>query len=149
MTDKKIVFFIFLFIIIFSLIIFMNKDNEKQAKVCFKDNCFEAEIAKTIKEKKTGLMFRKELDLDKGMFFVYDKQDIYSFWMKNVLIPLDIIWINENKEIVFIKENALPCKEKSCFFIKPDKQAKYILEINSGISKKIGLKIGDKLDINF
>ena len=61
------------------------------------------------------------------------------------LIPLDIIWINENGEIIFIKENAQSCKDYFCPSISPDKKAKYVLEINGGIAKEIGLAIGDEV----
>ena len=92
-----------------------------------------------------GLMFREKMDADKGMLFIFEKEGEYPFWMKNTLIPLDIIWINEDKEVVFISENAQPCNEEySCSSINPGNNAKYVLEINGGISEKIGLKIGDK-----
>ena len=67
--------------------------------------------------------------------------------MKNTLIPLDIIWINTNKEIVFIKENVQPCGESLCQSINPAKSAKYVLEINGGISKEIGLSVGQKANL--
>jgi hypothetical protein len=117
---------------------------ENRGKVCFNDNCFNVEVAKTAKELENGLMFRKQIDQDRGMLFVFEEEQIYPFWMKNTLIPLDIIWIDENNEIVFIKNNAEPCKELNCENINPKVNAKYVLEINAGISKNIGLKIGDK-----
>ena len=121
---------------------------EKTTRVCFEDNCFDVELALKPEEQKRGLMFIEHLDLNKGMLFVFKKEGKYSFWMKNTLIPLDIIWINKNKEVVFISENTQPCKESSCFSIKPSENAKYVLEINGGISKKIGLIIGDKIDLD-
>lgn len=96
-------------------------------------------------ERSRGLMYREGLDSDKGMLFIFEKEGEYPFWMKNTLISLDIIWINENKEVVFISENAQPCSEEySCPSISPGKNAKYVLEINGGTSERIGLKIGDK-----
>jgi uncharacterized membrane protein (UPF0127 family) len=106
------------------------------------------ELSKTEEELKRGLMFRKELSLDSGMLFVFDKEKIYPFWMKNTLIPLDIIWLNEEKEIVFISKNTPPCLENNCKSILPDKESKYVLEINGGVSDKINLEIGDKLIFN-
>jgi len=64
------------------------------------------------------------------------------------LIPLDIIWINSSNEVVFLNENTQPCKENTCPVISTDKKAKYVLEINAGISKEIGLMVGDRLEIN-
>ena len=64
---------------------------------------------------KNGLMFRENMDSDRGMLFIFEKEGEYPFWMKNTLIPLDIIWINKDKEVVFISENAQPCEEgKPC-----------------------------------
>ncbi|MFH1656519.1 MAG: DUF192 domain-containing protein [Candidatus Nealsonbacteria bacterium] len=152
-NKKMVVIILFLVLIIFGLIIFMNankdinEDNQKQAQVCFQNNCFKVELAQTAQDRKNGLMFREKMDLDKGMFFIFENSGNYSFWMKNVLISLDIIWIDENKEVVFIKENALPCKEETCLSINPNKQAKYVLEVNAEVVKQTGLKIGDKLDI--
>ena len=112
-------------------------------RVCFKDKCFNVEIADTNEERSKGLMFRDHLGLDKGMLFVFDKEDKYDFWMKNMKIPLDIIWINKNKEVVYMHKNTPPCPENVCFSIVPNKEAKYVLEINSGVTDKLGLNIGD------
>ncbi len=122
---------------------------KKRGKVCFKDNCFNVDISITLEERSRGLMFKESLDINQGMLFIFDKNDIHSFWMKNTLISLDIIWINEEKEIVFIKEMASPCEEKFCTTINPLVLARYALEINGGLSRKIGLQIGDKISIEY
>ena len=90
-------------------------------------------------------MFRKELAQNRGMLFIFEKEDIYPFWMKNTFIPLDIIWINADKEVVFLSKDNPPCKEISCLSINPQRPAKYVLEVNAGAIDKIGLKLGDKL----
>ena len=92
-------------------------------------------------------MYRKSLERNKGMIFVFKEEGVRSFWMKNTLIPLDMVWINENKEVVDIFKNVQPCKEK-CKKITSDKKAKYVLEINAGQTESINLKIGDKLDFD-
>jgi len=117
---------------------------KKQA--CFNNHCFKVEIAKTSTQRSRGLMFRKSLDEDKGMLFVYDKEGEYSFWMKSTLIPLDIIWFNKDKEIVFISKDTQPCIEDECQPIYPNTNAQYVLEINSGLTDKLNMNIGDKLD---
>ena len=119
----------------------------EQNQVCFGARCFFVELAKTNAEKEKGLMYRKELDRDKGMLFIYEKEGVYPFWMKNTLIPLDIIWINENKEVVFIAQNVQPCKSLLCPSVVPIAKAKYVLEINAGLCQEIGLKVGDQLKI--
>jgi hypothetical protein len=145
--NKKLIFIIIIFVAILA-IIFVIRKNKKQNRVCFKDNCFDVELAITDEEQMRGLMFRNYLDPKRGMLFVFGGESESSFWMKNTLIPLDIIWINENKEVVFISENTQPCKEDFCPTINPNQKAKYVLEINAGISKEIGLKVGDELEIS-
>ena len=144
------------FIVLFLILIFLSlhsfyvyKKGSLSERVCFQENCFSVEIANTPPKRAQGLMFRKKLDEDKGMFFIFPKQGNYNFWMKNTLISLDIIWIDQEGKIVFIKRNVLPCKENPCKSIKPDVLAKYVLEINAGKAKAIDLKIGDKLSFNF
>lgn len=121
--------------------------NDNLNEVCFKSTCFQVEIADNSQLRQQGLMYRTQLDADKGMFFIFDEEGIYPFWMKNTLIPLDIIWINENKEVVYIENKAQPCKQDICKSYNPNKEAKYVLEINAGLSDKIGLKINSKLEL--
>jgi uncharacterized membrane protein (UPF0127 family) len=139
----SIFLFIFLIIILLSTELFKGKQNQ----VCFKNYCFDVELALTPEEMSRGLMFRDHLDANQGMIFVFDKERDYQFWMENTMIPLDIIWIDENREVVFISENAQPCKEYSCPVIEPAKNAKYVLEINGGVSGNIGLKPKDEIDL--
>jgi len=117
-------------------------------KVCFGARCFFIELAKTNAEKERGLAYREQLDKDKGMLFIFDKEGIYPFWMKNTLIPLDIIWIDSGSKVVLMSENAQPCKSLICPSIIPPAKARYVLEINAGICKEIGLKLGDELIIS-
>jgi uncharacterized membrane protein (UPF0127 family) len=118
-----------------------------QSKVCFKKHCFYVELAQTPAEKMKGLMFREHLASDRGMLFVYEEERARSFWMKNSLIPLDIIWINQNREVVLISEDIPPCEKDPCPTISPDVKAKYVLEINARKARRVGLRLGDKLDI--
>jgi len=118
---------------------------EREERVCFEEDCFYVELAQTPEQRNRGLMFRNKLEENRGMLFVFDHEGVYSFWMKNTFIPLDIIWLNENKEVVYIEKNAQPCLEDKCPSFKPDKEAKYVLEINGGMVDKIGLKLGDYL----
>jgi hypothetical protein len=73
-----------------------------------------AEIADTFSKRKQGLMFRKDLPSDRGMLFFYPKPGGYRIWMKNCFISLDILWLNSNKEIIELKENAPPCHTDPC-----------------------------------
>ena len=115
---------------------------------CFKGNCLLLEVAQTPQELEKGLMYREKLDKDKGMLFVFGKEDIYPFWMKNTLIPLDMVWMDADKKIVFIAQDVQPCKTTICQTVVPLKSAKYVLEVNSGICQELGLKMGDELKIS-
>ena len=145
---KKIIFIILLPIILTTIgLIILESRNKKEKEVCFKNNCFKVELAVTLVEQERGLMFRKNLKQDEGMLFVFKEEGEHPFWMKDTLIPLDIIWINQNKEVVFISENTQPCSENQCASINPDKKAQYVLELKGGTSQNINLTVGDKIDI--
>jgi len=124
-----------------------NNNPKIVSEVCFENNCFNIEIADTAQERETGLMNREYLTPTSGMLFVFDQAGIYNFWMKNTLIPLDMIWIDENNKIIFIKENAQPCKTEQCETFGPDEKAKYILEINGGLVGGMELKVDDLIEI--
>lgn len=137
-------------IIICLLLIFAyGISGSKHASVCFESNCFDVSLPLTSEERSRGLMFVEHLDDDKGMLFVFDRSGIYPFWMKNTLIPLDIIWIDSNSSVVFISRDTQPCESMTCDSISPEKQASYVLEINAGISYRIGLEVGDKMIIEY
>lgn len=139
--------FLFALLIVVSRVIFLNQKTEKSiGQVCFDNYCFKVELVKTQEEISRGLMFRKNLEQDRGMLFIFQEEGEYAFWMKNTLIPLDIIWINQNREVIFIKKNFQPCAGENCETVKPDKKAKYVLELIAGTIDRIGLKIGDKLE---
>lgn len=134
---------------IFILILSWNAHADlNHSRVYFKDHCFYVELAQTADEKTRGLMFREHLNPDRGMFFIFEDEGEYSFWMKNTLIPLDIIWINKNKEAVFISRDTQPCKTEPCPTINPGIKAKYVLELNGGTAEKIGLTVGDRLEFD-
>ena len=134
---------VILFISILFLIVFIVP--KEKNKVCFNKNCFNVEIVSSQEELSTGLMFRKSLNENSGMLFIFPEENFHSFWMKNTLIPLDIIWINSDNEIVFIKHNAQPCLENDCENFTSNEKALYVLELNSGIANEIGLEVGDNV----
>jgi len=113
--------------------------------VCIEKNCFHTEIASTPAEREYGLMNRTSMPEQSGMIFIFEKEDSYSFWMKDTLIPLDMIRIDSGMNIVGIEE-ATPCTgpDASCTIYNPGKPASYVLEINYGISKKLGIQTGQK-----
>ena len=125
------------------------------SEVCFASpagrqgkKCFLVELALTQPEQETGLMNRTSLDDNKGMLFVFGKENIYPFWMKNTLISLDMIWIGANHKVVFIGENEQPCKKDPSSVITPSSRAEYVLEVNAGQAESSGIKLGDLAKFN-
>ena len=125
-----------------------NSQQYSSGSVCIMENCFQVELAKTEAQREKGLMYEKELDKDRGMLFIFDKEGIYPFWMKNTLISLDMLWIDNSNKVVFINQNTEPCKSLFCPSVVPLVKANYVLEINAGISKNLGIKIGDIIELN-
>lgn len=117
--------------------------------VIIKEKVFQVELAKTETQKYKGLMYRDKLEQNNGMLFIFNKEKIYPFWMKNTLIPLDIIWINSNNKVVFISQNTQPCKSLICPQILSNINAKYVLEINAGLCEKLNLQVGDQIEIKY
>jgi hypothetical protein len=94
-------------------------------------------------------MYREKLDANAGMLFIFEQEGSYGFWMKNTLIPLDIIWLDKTKKVVYIKKNALPCSGDPCPVFQPQHNAFYVLEVNAGIVDEIGLAEGDYLTFHY
>ncbi|HYE49115.1 MAG TPA: DUF192 domain-containing protein [Azospirillaceae bacterium] len=103
---------------------------------------FTVEMAITPEQQERGLMFRKSLSDDAGMLFVKEQPETASFWMKNTFIPLDMIFIAENGVITNIHANAEP---KSLKPIYAATAVTGILEINGGLSAKLGIRPGDRV----
>lgn len=100
------------------------------------------EIADDSEKIQKGLMFREKLPENQGMLFIFDEERKYSFWMMNMKINLDMIWLDSNGKVVHIVEDAAPCIDSAhtsqCTY-NPDEPAKYVLEVNSGFVKKHGI----------
>jgi uncharacterized membrane protein (UPF0127 family) len=103
------------------------------------------EIADSDEKRAMGLMFRKSLPYTSGMLFIFDTEDFHSFWMKNTLIPLDILWLDKEFRIKYYYQNVQPCKSNPCSSYSPLIKALYVLEVNAGFIKKENLKLDDKL----
>lgn len=110
---------------------------------------FKVEIADSDKERMKGLSNRNSLNDNNGMLFIFESKGKYSFWMKEVEFPLDIIFISDDT-IVDIVKNAPPQKEVkgSLPIYTPQKEANYVLEIKGGLSDRYSIKTGDKIKIN-
>jgi uncharacterized protein len=124
------------------------QSTNKNATARINNKTFKLEIADTPAAQQKGLSGRDSLAQDQGMLFVFDKADYYSFWMKNMKFPIDIIFIRGDK-IVSISKNAVAPKsaDASLPIYKPEAPVDKVLEINSGLSDKHNIKKGDKVEI--
>jgi hypothetical protein len=104
-------------------------------------HAFTVELAATPDTRRQGLMHRRELAQDAGMLFIFERRGPRSFWMKNTLIALDMLFLVGDGRIVYIHHNAQP---HSLTAISPA-AAVAVLEINGGLSRRLGIKVGDQV----
>lgn len=105
---------------------------------------FAVEVAASSQDQARGLMFRTEMGADEGMIFPREENPRQSsFWMRNTVLPLDIIFIGTDRRILNIAENAVPYSEES---VPSDGVAGAVLELNGGRTAELGIKAGDKVD---
>jgi uncharacterized membrane protein (UPF0127 family) len=100
---------------------------------------FRVEVAASLEEQARGLMFRTEMGADEGMLFPYDPPRVLSFWMKNTVIPLDLIFIGPDKRVINVAANATPYSEDQ---IWSDAPAIAVLELNGGRAAQLGIGPG-------
>lgn len=153
-------------VIIFGLVIFSSCKEEKTSNsedkvvISFKKEgvlklkkadsdsiikTLDIEFANNEYEIQTGLMYRTKLETNHGMLFIFPDVQMRSFYMKNTKIPLDIIYIDEDQTIVSFQKNAKPFDETS---LPSDAPAKYVLEINGGLSDEWLLEVGDRIEFS-
>lgn len=103
---------------------------------------FSVEVADDAAERAQGLMFRKSMSTGAGMLFVYDSPQAMSFWMRNTLIPLDLLFIDSRGVVQHIHENAVPLDETAIY---GGENLLSVLEINGGLARRMGIKTGSEL----
>ena len=139
---------IFIYLLIFICLSFssINADEIKFKKTFItiktedSEYVFNVEIAKTALERNRGLMYREQLKQNEGMLFIYPEKQIIKMWMKNTLIPLDMIFIDENGKIIEIFKMTIP---KDLTPIGPEVNLKGVLEINGGLTSYLNINLGD------
>lgn len=123
-----------------------NPAMDKFVKVYLPGNIsITAELAVTDEERQQGLMFRDRLNPDQGMLFVFEEEGFYSFWMKNMKFPIDILWLDGEKKIVHIESGVPPCLAEPCPSYGPKFPSLYVFEIISGGVEKYKLKMFDRI----
>ncbi len=109
----------------------------------------EVEIADTEALRQLGLMHRLQLDEDKGMLFVYQNQAIRAVWMKNTLIPLDVLFLSSDGKVLSMLPNLQPCKKDPCPVFTSRGNAQYMLEVTAGFIDKHRIELGQKLFLDY
>jgi uncharacterized protein len=104
---------------------------------------FRVELATSEPQRERGLMYRNHLDPDAGMLFVFEREAPLTFWMKNTLIPLDMIFISGKRRIVGVVENAVPETETPR---RVEGLSRYVLEIAGGMSRKLGISAESEVE---
>jgi uncharacterized protein len=122
-----------------------------QGKVEINGDLINVEIAKSTAERQRWLMFRQEkIPLNSAMILVYDKPDLYSMWLLNIEYNLDLIWVDESGQIVYLVKDAPPCKNtldpSSCTY-KNTKAAKYVIAATSGFINRHKITMESKMTV--
>jgi len=155
MNGKTIYLAIIVAIVLFmGFVIYMFKREREYSPAAVKigNITIDVEVANSPTKRARGLMNRENLEENAGMLFVFPTESKHRFWMANTLIPLDMIWISLDHEIVFIEQNVPPCTETGniqalCKTYKPDSKAKFVLEVNGGWVEKNKVSVGQIVDL--
>ncbi|MEK7607424.1 MAG: DUF192 domain-containing protein [Patescibacteria group bacterium] len=157
---KKGFLFIFIFIVFVTLVVFIYQTNfqtekkfempvandpYKHAEVTINGKVFDAYVSDTEKLREKGLSGLSSIENNEVMLFVLPNSDMYGFWMKDMFFAIDILWLDDNFEVVSFKKNVSPDTFPKIFF--PKKPAKYVIELKSGTLTKLVLKDHDKISI--
>lgn len=144
MKKYKIISLALAFVAIFFILSIFYK---KERLVSFKKNNITVylEVADTEKKREYGLMNRKSMPKNHGMIFIFPKPETLRFWMKNTLIPLDMIFLNHERVVAIIAD-VPPCKTSFCPSYGPDLLADEVIELNAGAAKQLEILISTQLN---
>ena len=134
-----------------ALIVFLTPGCAAQEpQVRLRGEVFKVDLARTREEQARGLMFVEEMPLERGMLFIFPGEQVRGFWMKNTRIPLDILYFDRDLALVSGVENARPCAPSGrCPTLPSQGPAKYVLELNAGMARELGVERGDELTLLF
>ncbi|MCM1985189.1 DUF192 domain-containing protein [Lyngbya confervoides] len=118
------------------------------AQVRLGDRIIQLEVAATEAQQAQGLMYRTELPDDRGMIFPFTPPRRAGFWMKNTLIPLDIIFLR-NQKIITLHEQVPPCQSVTCPTYSAQGLTDEVIELRAGLAQELGLKLGDRVAVEY
>lgn len=119
----------------------------QQGQVSLGEQSFRVAVANDHGKRSRGLMFVQNLPEDAGMLFVFPDSQHRLFWMKNTVVELDILYFDENRRLLNI-QRAVPCRRDPCPHYPSRGRARYVLEINAGLSERFGFQRGMVLEID-
>lgn len=122
-------------------ILAVDKNEFEITHVQINEHSYKLELAQTYKERQRGLMFRTSLSDYSGMLFIHPEPGYHRIWMKNTLIPLTVIWLDDNEVVIGIKK-LQPCVVDSCPSYGVNKHSSYVIELNSNNND---ISIGDSI----
>ncbi len=105
----------------------------------------QVEVMITDEDRAMGLMFRPSLSLDRGLLFVFEQPGFYPFWMKNCRFPIDMVWVDQDQQVVHVAEAVPPCKADPCPSYQPLRRASYVIEMNAGQARREKLVVGSRV----
>ncbi len=103
---------------------------------------YRVEIAADPASRAQGLMYRESLQDGRGMLFLFPRPTVEAFWMKNCNFPIDIVWMDANRRVIFVSAHTPPCREDPCPTYGPKAKALYVLEIPDGAAAKEKADVG-------
>jgi uncharacterized membrane protein (UPF0127 family) len=106
---------------------------------------YAVEVPQTKEARERGLMFRSRLAPRTGMLFVFPAVDRHAIWMKNCLVALDLVWLDDDKRVVAIEAEAPPCAKDPCPIYEPPIPSRYVLELPTGAARLERLVVGSVL----
>lgn len=105
----------------------------------------QVEVMVSDQDRAMGLMFRPSLPLDRGLLFVFESSDFHGFWMKNCRFPIDMVWLDEQGQVVHLAEAVPPCRADPCPVYQPLRRASYVVELNAGQARREKALVGSRL----
>jgi uncharacterized protein len=143
---KKFIFISFIVLVLVSVFYYLR--HPIGTKVIINNHQFYVDVAVTNPEKESGLGNRDSLEPDHGMLFTYDHKEKYSYWMKNMRFPIDILWIADNTIVDITKNIPVDIKVPLKIY-SPIVPVNKVLELNAGTSDRLGIKAGNTVYIRF